>query len=114
MSKHTQQQIFAAGLFAMNYAEVLPSHTSKARTFRKPGIDGQFFYLGKAGSFRYGRNYTSSRAVPSRLSYYNPLTPPLPYNFIMLVAALRVNARLPHNGEKALAPVSIDLTDISF
>lgn len=78
----TLQDRYAAALVARGATEVLPSPTSKARTFTVPKrADGDerpyplFHFLGRSGAVRIGRNYTESHAVSDR--FKAQLLPPL-------------------------------------
>ena len=54
----TQTERIIAGLQAAGWTEI-PSRTGKARTFAKPGKP-DFFFVGRAGSLRFGPSYTTS------------------------------------------------------
>lgn len=55
------QAKLVAALLAGGSKEVLPSPTSKARCFTRGADD--YWYVGKAGSLRFGKNYSSSLAA---------------------------------------------------
>lgn len=54
----TQTERIIAGLQAAGWTEI-EGRTSKARTFTKPG-HANFFFVGRAGSLRFGLSYTTS------------------------------------------------------
>lgn len=54
----TQTERIIAGLQAAGWTEI-EGRTSKARTFTKPG-QADFFFVGRAGSLRFGPAYTTS------------------------------------------------------
>ena len=52
-----------AGLLATGAAEVIPSPTSKYRTFRDHSRNDAYFFVGRSGALRYGETITGSRSL---------------------------------------------------
>lgn len=65
-SRATRQQLITAALLDLGYA-IEPAKTTKATTFRyarsTPDQQPDLLFVGKLGSVRFGRNYSSSNAA---------------------------------------------------
>ena len=58
--KTSNRQLTINGLLACGATEVIPSPSSKYRTFRDPARNDAFFFVGPSGALRYGERVTGS------------------------------------------------------
>ena len=64
MAKQTKADNIAAILEADGCREIT-SNSRKYRKFQKPGEYGMFYYVGKAGALRHGRNIAENISLTS-------------------------------------------------
>jgi hypothetical protein len=60
MPKQTQQEKLSHGLAVLGHKQVLDARTARFLVFADAYLADRFYYVGKAGSLRVGRNLSAS------------------------------------------------------